>query len=217
MVKVAPSILSGDFSRLGEDVKMIADAGADYVHIDVMDGHFVPNITFGMPVISAIRKVTDIPFDTHLMIDHADRFVNDLVKAGSDLLTVHYENHIHLHRLIYQIKEAGVKAGVSIVPSTDPTAIRYLLRDVDLVLVMSVNPGFGGQKFIPQSLLKIAELKQMREELGLSFEIEVDGGVGLSNYRDVIHAGADILVAGSAVFQHDDPAKVIRTLKGMEV
>ncbi len=215
MVKVAPSILSADFAKLGEAVAFLEEAGADLVHIDVMDGHFVPNITIGMDVVKALRSHTKLPFDVHLMIDHAERFIEGFFKAGSDLITVHAENNIHLHRLIHQIKDYGIKAGVSIVPSTPPEVLIPILGDVDVVLVMSVNPGFGGQKFIPSTLQKIAFLKAYREANGLTYEIEIDGGIGLQNYEEVVAAGADILVAGSAVFYHEDPAFVIRTLQNM--
>ncbi len=214
MVKIAPSILSSDFARLIEAIRLLEKNQADYVHIDVMDGHFVPNITIGMPVIESLRKTTDLTFDVHLMIDNADRYVLDFKRAGSDILTVHYENTIHLDRTIHHIKENFMKAGVAIVPTTPPEALEYILKEVDMVTVMSVNPGFGGQKFIEASLEKIRRLKEMREEKGYTFEIEVDGGVDQSNYLDIIEAGADVLVAGSAVFKSKDPAKTIRLLKG---
>jgi len=213
MVKVAPSILSGDFAALGADVKMLHDCGADWIHIDVMDGNFVPNITIGMPVVKALRPYTDRPFDVHLMIDHPGDFVEEFAAAGADYLTVHYENNIHLHRLLQQIKAAGMKAGVSIVPSTPVCMLESILPSCDLVLVMTVNPGFGGQKFIDDCLDKVSALSKMREEKGLDFIIEIDGGVTEDNCAELAKRGADVLVAGSAVFKAADRAKAIRTLQ----
>lgn len=195
-IKIAPSILSADFSRLGEEVISIDKAGADWVHIDVMDGIFVPNITFGPPVIKAIRNKTKLPFDVHLMITKPERYIEDFVKAGADLIVVHAESTIHLHRVIQQIKSYGIKAGVSLNPSTSPEVLRYIINDIDLVLVMSVNPGFGGQSFIESSVEKIKEIRKMSETI----DIEVDGGINDKTIKKCIEAGANIFVAGSYVF-----------------
>lgn len=199
-IKLAPSILSADFSRLGEDIREIDNAGADYIHIDVMDGIFVPSISFGLPVIKSIRKITDKPFDVHLMIDEPVRYVKEFAQAGADIITVHAEACKHLNRTIQTIKEEGVKAGVVLNPSTSLSALDYILEDVDMVLLMSVNPGFGGQTYIPNVTGKIRVLRKILEERNLNVEIEVDGGVNLENAAEVIEAGADVLVAGSAVF-----------------
>lgn len=203
LIKLAPSILSADFSKLGDEVRAIDVAGADYVHIDVMDGIFVPSISFGLPVISSIRKVTDKPFDVHLMIDEPVRYIKEFAKAGADIITVHCEACKHLNRTIQTIKEEGLKAGVVLNPATPLTELEYILEYVDMVLLMSVNPGFGGQKYIENVTGKIKELRKMIDERNLDVEIEVDGGITLSNAKEVILAGADVLVAGSAVFNGD--------------
>ncbi len=197
---LSPSILSADFSRLGEQIKELDEAGAQYVHIDVMDGMFVPSISFGMPVIRAIRGCSDRIFDVHLMIEEPGRYIADFAEAGADLITVHAESCKHLDRTIESIKERGLLAGVALNPATPVSAISCLLEKVDMVLIMTVNPGFGGQKLIPYTIDKVRELKQLLDEKGLKTDIEVDGGINLSNVRDVMEAGANIIVAGSAVF-----------------
>jgi len=213
MIKIAPSILSADFSRLGEDVQAVDRAGADYIHIDVMDGHFVPNITIGPLVVDALRKVTDKPLDVHLMIENPDRYIADFAKAGADIIVVHQEAVPHLHRTVQLIKSLGKRAGVSLNPGTPVETLDVVLDDLDLVLVMSVNPGFGGQSFIPSALDKIRALRQRITQRGLATELEVDGGVKLDNIREVVAAGADVLVAGSAVFNTDDYAATITALR----
>ncbi|TRO83176.1 ribulose-phosphate 3-epimerase [Trichloromonas acetexigens] len=213
MVKIAPSILSADFSRLGEEIRAIEAGGADYVHVDVMDGHFVPNITIGPLVVEAARKVTNLPLDVHLMIENPDRYIPDFAKAGADILTVHQETVPHLHRTVQLIRSLGKKAGVSINPATPVATLDLILDDLDLVLVMSVNPGFGGQSFIPSCLGKITALRRMIAERGLKVELEVDGGVKTDNIGRIVAAGADVLVAGSAVFGTDDYRETIAALK----
>ena len=197
---LSPSILSADFSRLGEQIKELDEAGAQYVHIDVMDGMFVPSISFGMPIIRAIRGCSDRIFDVHLMIEEPGRYIADFAEAGADLITVHAESCKHLDRTIESIKERGLLAGVALNPATPVSAISCLLEKVDMVLIMTVNPGFGGQKLIPYTVDKVRELKQLLDEKGLKTDIEVDGGINLSNAREVMEAGANIIVAGSAVF-----------------
>lgn len=204
MIKIAPSILSADFLRLGEEIKAAEAAGADLMHVDIMDGHFVPNITIGPFIVEAIRSATSLPLDVHLMIDEPDRYTGDFIKAGANFLTVHYEACVHLHRTVQRIKESGVKAGVSLNPATPVRSLEHILPDVDIVLIMSVNPGFGGQKFIPQAFDKIKILKEMIREKELSVSIEVDGGIKLDNSEEVISAGAEILVMGSAFFNSKD-------------
>jgi ribulose-phosphate 3-epimerase len=200
-VKISPSILSADFARLADGVAEAAAAGADWIHVDVMDGHFVPNITIGVPVVAALRSVTRLPLDVHLMIEQPDRYVDAFVDAGADWLTVHQEASVHLHRTVERIRQLGAKPGVSINPATPTTALAEILPYVDLVLVMSVNPGFGGQKYIPTSTAKIAALRRELDERGLwPIELEVDGGVSEETAGDVAAAGATVLVAGAAVF-----------------
>lgn len=200
MVRLAPSILSADFSRLGEQVKEIEDAGAHIIHVDVMDGHFVPNISYGATVMKSLCGKTKLPFDVHLMIENPDKYVADFVTDQTEFIVVHQEACPHLHRTIQNIKSLGVKAGVAINPATSLSTLDFILEEVDLVLVMSVNPGFGGQKFIKSALAKVEALKSIKAMHGLKYEIEIDGGVDLGNVRDIVDAGVDMVVAGSAVF-----------------
>jgi ribulose-phosphate 3-epimerase len=200
-VKIAPSILSADFARLADGIAEAEAAGADWIHVDVMDGHFVPNLTIGPPVVAAIRRVTELPLDVHLMIDAPERFIDAFADAGADVLTVHQEATVHLHRAVQAIKHRGVRAGVSLNPATPVAAIEEILPYLDLVLVMSVNPGFGGQSFIPTSTAKIRAVRQRMKDAGLSgIEIEVDGGIAPDTVAEVVEAGATVLVAGAAVF-----------------
>ncbi|MHB1185234.1 MAG: ribulose-phosphate 3-epimerase [Desulfobulbia bacterium] len=211
---IAPSILSADFARLGEEITAVAKGGADVIHIDVMDGHFVPNITIGPLVVKAVRRITDLPLDVHLMIENADAYLDDFAKAGADWITVHVETGYHLHRTIHRIKELGKKAGAVLNPATPLTSLEEILPDLDLVMLMTVNPGFGGQSFIESSLAKIKQLKKMIDDRGLNVGIEVDGGVSPKTIGPIAAAGANIFVAGSAVFGQSDYAKVIAELKG---
>ena len=213
MIKIAPSILSADFMRLGEEIKAAEAAGIDMFHIDIMDGHFVPNITIGHSVVEAIKNITAIPLDVHLMIEDTDRYLRDFIKAGADYLTVHIETSMHLHRTIQWIKESGVKAGVSLNSATPVWSLDHILQDVDFVLIMSVNPGFGGQGFIPQVIDKIRMLKKIILDKGLSTLIEVDGGVNTDNARLVADAGSDILVMGSAFFNSEDYITLTKKLR----
>ena len=212
-IQIAPSILSADFARLADEVAAVERAGADLLHIDVMDGHFVPNLTIGPPIVESLRKVTKLPLDVHLMITNADAFIPEFARAGADYLTVHVEACPHLHRTIQSIKELGVKAGVTLNPATPVHSLQEILADVDLVLIMSVNPGFGGQKFIASCLAKVKAVRQMLDRIGSHALLEVDGGVKAENAAQVLEAGADVLVAGSAIFSGSDYAARINALR----
>lgn len=213
MKKIAPSILSADFARLGDEVRALAAAGADYIHIDVMDGHFVPNITIGPLVVEAVRKVTDLPLDVHLMIENPELFIPEFALAGADIIVVHAEATHHLHRTVQLIKSFGKRAGVALNPATPLHVLDYVMEELDLVLLMTVNPGFGGQSFIEACLPKIHALRALLDKRGLETELEVDGGVKTANIDRISHAGADVFVAGSAVFESPDYAATIAELK----
>ena len=213
MKKLSPSILSADFSRLKDEIQAVEEAGADYIHIDVMDGHFVPNITIGPMVVEAVKKITTLPLDVHLMISDPDKYIEDFIKAGSNLLSVHVETCPHLQRTVTYIRDKGVKPAVVLNPSTALYTLEYILEEVDMVLLMTVNPGFGGQKFIPGMIPKIKKLRRLIDESQLSVELEVDGGVNLENIGLVSQAGADVAVAGSAVFKSADCRETVREMK----
>jgi ribulose-phosphate 3-epimerase len=213
MKKIAPSILSADFSKLGEEVKAVEQAGADYIHIDVMDGHFVPNITIGPIIVKAVKRVTNLPLDVHLMISNPDDFIDDFVQAGADILTVHAEAGYHLHRSLQHIRTAGAKPAVSLNPASALSMIEYVLDDLDMVLLMTVNPGFGGQDFIPEVIPKIEQVREMIDKRGLDIELEVDGGIGPETINRVSSAGADVFVAGSAIYHSKDYAETIRLMR----
>ena len=213
MKKIAPSILSADFARLGDEIRAVEAAGADYIHIDVMDGRFVPNITIGPLVVAAARRVTSLPLDVHLMIEEPERYVEEFAKAGADIIVVHAEACCHLHRVVQQIRGLGKKAGVSLNPATSLNTLDYVLEELDLVLLMTVNPGFGGQSFIESGIHKIQQLRAMLDRRGCEAELEIDGGVKPSNVARIAHAGADVVVAGSAVFGSNDYAATIAEMK----
>ena len=212
-IMIAPSILSADFARLGEEIMAVEQAGAEVIHVDVMDGHFVPNITIGPLVVQAVRRITELPLDVHLMISNADAYLEDFARAGADWITVHVEACPHLHRTIHRIKELGKKAGAVLNPATSLSSLDFILDDLDLVMLMSVNPGFGGQSFIPSSLEKIRRLKAMIDQRELNCGIEVDGGVSPKTIKTIAEAGANIFVAGSAVFSQPDYRGAIAALK----
>lgn len=214
MIKIAPSILSADFSKLGEDIEELHNAGADFIHIDVMDGNFVPNISFGMPIIRAIKNRTDKIFDVHLMIENPSRYIDDFVAAGADLITIHYEAEKHIDRAIQYIKSKGVKVAVALNPGTPTSVLKDIIAELDMVLIMSVNPGFGGQKFIPYSLNKIREVREMSIKYNKDLMIQVDGGIDKNNIKSVVEAGANVIVAGSAVFANGKIHENIVALRG---
>jgi ribulose-phosphate 3-epimerase len=213
MIKIAPSILSADFSRLGEHIKQLEAYGADMIHIDVMDGMFVPNISFGAPIIKSIRKLTKLPFDVHLMIEEPSRYVEEFVRAGADIITVHYEADRHIDRTINYIKSFGIKAGVALNPATSVDNIKYLISNLDMVLIMSVNPGFGGQKYIDYCSDKISEVRALADIYNKDIMIQVDGGIDENNIRSVVNSGANVIVAGSAVFKNDRIDNNIKALR----
>ncbi|MFD2638226.1 ribulose-phosphate 3-epimerase [Piscibacillus salipiscarius] len=212
MIKIAPSILSADFSKLADEIKDV-EADSDYIHVDVMDGHFVPNITIGPLIVESIRPITTLPLDVHLMIENPDNYIGQFAKAGANLISVHQEACPHLHRVIQQIKSEGIKAGVVVNPATPVESIKPVLQDVDLVLVMTVNPGFGGQSFIDSALSKIKELKTLKENHNYHFEIEVDGGVKPETAKKCVEAGAEVLVAGSAIYNQEDRSNAIKAIR----
>jgi len=215
--KLAPSILSADFANLEQDIKLVEEGGADYIHIDVMDGHFVPNITIGPNVVKSIRKVTELTFDVHLMIENPEDFIEDFYNAGADIITVHQEACVHLHSTIQKIKSFGLKAGVSLNPATPVSTLKDIIRDVDMVLLMSVNPGFGGQSLIRNVKYKFEELKEMINDYNLNIDIEIDGGVTTDNLKEVLSWGANVVVAGSAIYRAKDvilQTKNFKTIMG---
>ena len=211
--KIAPSLLAADFANLQRDIEMVNQSSADWFHLDIMDGVFVPNISYGMPVMEATQKHANLPLDVHLMIVEPDKYIATFKKLGAKVLTVHYEVCNHLHRTIYAIKEEGMLAGVALNPHTPVSVLKDVIKDIDLVLIMSVNPGFGGQKFIANTIQKVQEAREMISNSGSRALIEVDGGVGLQNYTDLIKSGADVLVAGSSVFSAPNPIEAIKKLK----
>jgi ribulose-phosphate 3-epimerase len=213
MVRIAPSLLSANFSILERQIRLIERGGADWIHLDIMDGHFVPNITFGPPIVRSVRSVTRLPLDAHLMVEEPERFLDDFCRAGADRITVHVETCFHLHRVIEQIKKLGLKAGVSLNPSTSLTAIEEIIPFVDLVLVMTVNPGFGGQKFIPAMLAKVERVARLLDAAPHHVELEVDGGVDEKNVPSLVHAGASVLVAGHSIFSKPNITHAVRHLR----
>ncbi len=213
MIKIAPSILAADFSKLGEEIAKVDQAGADMIHIDVMDGHFVPNISIGPPVIKCLRKTTKLPFDVHLMIENAELYIDSFADAGADIISVHVESNPHIHRTLQQIRQKGVKAAAVLNPSTPLSTLEWLLNDLDMVLLMTVNPGFGGQSFIEGMTEKVRELRQMANRKGIKLDIEVDGGIDTENIFRITEAGANVIVAGSTVYKAPDTAEIIRSLR----
>ena len=213
MALISPSILSANFANLERDINKVVSGGADWLHIDVMDGHFVPNLTIGIPVIKSIKKITSTPLDVHLMITNAENYIKDYIEAGADILTVHQEGCVHIQRAVTEIRSMGIKSGVALNPGTPIETLEHVLPDIDMILVMTVNPGFGGQKFIPQMINKISKLRNMIDNSGFDIKIQVDGGITPSNSKLVIEAGADIIVAGSAVFNSEDIPQVINLIK----
>ncbi|MCD4664144.1 MAG: ribulose-phosphate 3-epimerase [Bacteroidales bacterium] len=216
MIKIAPSILSADLLKLKEQVSLIAENGADFIHVDVMDGHFVPNLTFGPNMVAALKRFVDIPLDVHLMIENPDKYIEDYINAGADILTVHQEACTHLHRTIQHIHQHGKKAGVSINPATPVSTIEDVICDVDLILIMSVNPGFGGQKFIERSLSKIKKVKELVDNCQRDIFIEVDGGVNAQTAIKIVESGADVLVAGNAIFKQEDMVGAMNGIKNLK-
>lgn len=215
MIKISPSILSADFASLGKEINRLEECGVDMIHVDVMDGLFVPNITIGAPVVKALRKHTKLPFDVHLMIQNPDKHIDDFVKAGSDIITVHQEATIHLHRTIQKIKNHGVKCGVALNPATSLKDIEWILDDVDMILIMTVNPGFGGQSYIEGMTEKVRQLRNMINERGLNIDIEVDGGISTENIKKVANAGANVFVSGSTIFNSKDMKQTVLDLKNL--
>jgi len=213
MIKIAPSILASDFSKLGEEIVKVEKAGADLIHIDVMDGHFVPNITIGPPVVKCLRKTTKLPFDVHLMIENADLYINDFIDAGADIISVHVEANPHIHRTLQFIKQSGIKSAVALNPSTPLETLRWLMDDLDMVLLMTVNPGFGGQSFIEGMTEKVRELRKMANNKGKNVDIEVDGGIDTGNIYRITEAGANVIVAGSTVYKAPDTREIIKSLR----
>lgn len=213
MLKIAPSILASDFSKLGDEIRKVEEAGADIIHIDVMDGHFVPNITMGPPVVKALRKTTSLPFDVHLMIENPDNYIDAFADAGADIISVHTECCPHLHRTVQKIRQRGVKPAVALNPATSLTTVEWIAGEVDMILLMTVNPGFGGQTYIEPMTSKVRELRNFATRNGISLDIEVDGGIDLTNIHAVTEAGANVIVAGSTVFGAPDTAAIIRNLR----